>query len=313
MKNASLQSIPDSSNNIPSNLNDNYDLNQSLEPYNKHLDEQLFIRELLNNNRKRLQFFPDKQTAENFIEELFEFLFVGQISKHYEAVSLSNKYQQLKNTFSALLFEVINDEEKVKENTSLFFDTLPSIYKMLLKDAEAILQSDPAARSLEEVLAAYPGFFATVIYRLSHQLWKQGISILPRLFSEYAHSKTGIDIHPGAQIGVAFAIDHGTGIVIGETSHIGDHVKLYQGVTLGALNVAKENASTKRHPTIEDNVIIYSGATILGGKTVIGNGSVIGGNVWLTYSVPANSVVYHKSEIRVKDKDPFPEPLNFVI
>jgi serine O-acetyltransferase len=162
-------------------------------------------------------------------------------------------------------------------------------------------------------MAAYPGFYATVVYRLTNQLWKQGIPFLPRFFSEYAHSKTGIDIHPGAEIGDSLAIDHGTGIVIGETTIIGNNVKLYQGVTLGALNVAKDCASMKRHPTIEDDVIIYSGATILGGETVIGKGSVIGGNVWLTYSVPANSVVYHKSEIKVKDKEPFPEPLNFVI
>ncbi|MEI6949325.1 serine O-acetyltransferase EpsC [Paraflavisolibacter sp. H34] len=286
---------------------------EALFPGHRQTNEEVFIRELLNNNRRRIQFFPDKQTAENFIEQLFEFMFVGQICKHYEAVSLSNTYQQLKNTFAALLFEVVPEEEKAKADTALFFDALPFIYQTLLKDAEAILQSDPAARSLEEVLAAYPGFYATVIYRLSHQLWKQGVSILPRLFSEYAHSKTGIDIHPGAEIGEAFAIDHGTGVVVGETTVIGNHVKLYQGVTLGALNVSKENASTKRHPTIEDNVVIYSGATILGGKTVIGTGCVIGGNVWLTYSVPPNSVVYHKSEIRVKDKDPFPEPLNFVI
>lgn len=277
------------------------------------MDEQLFIKELLNNNRKRFQLFPDKQTAEDFIEELFEFLFVGQSLKVYEAANLAMKYQQLKNTFAALLFEVISDEEKVKQHTADFFNALPAIYYALLKDAEAILHSDPAARSLEEVVAAYPGFYATVIYRLSNRLWRQGVAFLPRFFSEYAHSKTGIDIHPGASIGLSFAIDHGTGIVVGETTIIGDNVKLYQGVTLGALNVAKDAASTKRHPTIEDNVIIYSGATILGGETVIGNGSIIGGNVWLTYSVPSNSVVYHKSEIKVKDKDPFPEPLNFVI
>jgi serine O-acetyltransferase len=195
----------------------------------------------------------------------------------------------------------------------MFFDALPALYQKLLKDAEAILQSDPAAKSIGEVMAAYPGFYATVVYRLSNQLWKQGITLLPRLFSEYAHSRTGIDIHPGAEIGEAFSIDHGTGIVIGETTTIGDNVKIYQGVTLGALNVSKDKASMKRHPTIEDNVIIYSGATILGGQTIIGKGSVIGGNVWLTNSVPSNSVVYHKSEIHVKDNHQFPEPLNFVI
>jgi len=276
------------------------------------LDEQTFIKQLLNNNRKRLQSFPDKQTAEEFIEELFRFLFVGE-AQAIDEERLSEQYKSLKNTFAALLFEVVNDETTVKQNTTQFFSALPDIHQRLIKDAEAILASDPAARSIEEVMAAYPGFYATVVYRLTNQLWKQGVPFLPRFFSEYAHSKTGIDIHPGAEIGDSLAIDHGTGIVIGETTIIGNNVKLYQGVTLGALNVAKDCASMKRHPTIEDDVIIYSGATILGGETVIGKGSVIGGNVWLTYSVPANSVVYHKSEIKVKDKEPFPEPLNFVI
>ena len=276
------------------------------------LDEQTFIKQLLNNNRKRLQSFPDKQTAEEFIEELFRFLFVGE-AQAIDEERLSEQYKSLKNTFAALLFEVVNDETTVKQNTTQFFSALPDIHQRLIKDAEAILASDPAARSIEEVMAAYPGFYATVVYRLTNQLWKQGVPFLPRFFSEYAHSKTGIDIHPGAEIGDSLAIDHGTGIVIGETTIIGNNVKLYQGVTLGALNVAKDCASMKRHPTIEDDVIIYSGATILGGETVIGKGSVIGGNVWLTYSVPTNSVVYHKSEIKVKDKEPFPEPLNFVI
>ena len=276
------------------------------------LDEQIFIKQLLNNNRKRLQSFPDKQTAEEFIEELFQFLFVGQ-AQTVDETRLSAQYKALKSTFAALLFEVVNDEAAVKKHTVDFFAKLPDIYERLVRDAEAILASDPAARSIEEVMVAYPGFYSTVIYRLTNQLWKQGVPFLPRFFSEYAHSKTGIDIHPGAEIGDALAIDHGTGIVIGETTIIGNNVKLYQGVTLGALNVAKDCASMKRHPTIEDDVIIYSGATILGGETVIGKGSIIGGNVWLTYSVPANSVVYHKSEVKVKDKEPFPEPLNFVI
>jgi len=195
----------------------------------------------------------------------------------------------------------------------LFFEAIPGLYAKLMKDAEALLKFDPAARSVEEVLVAYPGFYATAVYRLSHQLWEQGVEILPRLFTEYAHSKTGVDIHPGAHIGEAFCIDHGTGIVIGETTVIGNNVKIYQGVTLGALQVSKESAIVKRHPTIEDNVTIYSGATILGGNTVIGRDSIIGGNVWLTYSVPSFSVVYHKSEVKVRDKNPFPEPLNFVI
>ncbi len=180
-------------------------------------------------------------------------------------------------------------------------------------DATSILEFDPAADSLEEVYLAYPGFFATYVYRISHQLWLQEVKILPRVISEYAHSKTGIDIHPGASIGKSFFIDHGTGIVIGETTIIGNNVKVYQGVTLGALNVSKEKAHQKRHPNIEDDVIIYSGATILGGETTIGRDSIIGGNVWITQNVPANSLVYHKSEIKIKDNTPSPESLSFVI
>lgn len=276
------------------------------------MNEQDFIQQLLVNKRRREEYFLNKQEAEYFIQDLFQFLFVEGAGENNADKTLK-RYEQLKNNFASLLSEIVVDKEVIKDQAVSFFGSLPQIYKSLLQDAEAILASDPAASSLSEVIVAYPGFYATVIYRLSHQIWTQGITILPRLFCEYAHGKTGIDIHPGAAIGKAFVIDHGTGIVIGETTVIGNGVKIYQGVTLGALNVSKEGARTKRHPNIEDNVIIYSGATILGGETVIGKGSIIGGNVWLTYSVPPNSVVYHKSEIKVKDRNPFPEPLNFVI
>lgn len=277
------------------------------------MKEEIFIQQLFQRNRVSSNRFPDKALAENFTDDLFDFLFGSYERKFDSEKKLSDEYHELRHTFSAILFELIKDEAAVKQHTQCFFETLPAIYESLLIDADAVLRFDPAAQSIEEVLVAYPGFYATAIYRLSHQLYQQGIRTLPRLLSEYAHSKTGIDIHPGANIGAAFAIDHGTGIVIGETTVIGERVKIYQGVTLGALNVSKELASTKRHPTIENDVIIYSGATILGGETIIGTGSIIGGNIWLTHSVAPNSVVYHKSEIRIKDKDPFPEPLNFVI
>jgi len=275
-------------------------------------NQREFINAVFKRNTTCFRGFPDKQIAEDFIDELFFFLF-GTHEKKLGQEKLVQQYESLKNTFSALLFELIKNEEKVKQHTFSLFDAIPEIYKSLLLDAEAIVKFDPAAQSIEEVLVAYPGFYATAIYRIAHQLHTQGIKTLPRLLTEYAHSKTGIDIHPGAEIGDSFFIDHGTGIVIGETSIIGNNVKVYQGVTLGALNVAKSAASTKRHPTIEDNVIIYSGATILGGDTVIGHDCIIGGNVWLTYSVPPFSVVYHKSEIQVRDKNPLPEALNFVI
>lgn len=276
------------------------------------MTEAGFLQELRRNRIGVAEQFPDKLAAELFVDEVFQFLFINS-GRETDAKKTEAEYKRLQNNFASLLSETTKEPNKVKEQQYYFFEQLPELYKALLNDAQAILDFDPAAQSLAEVVVAYPGFYATVVYRISHQLWKQGVRLLPRLFSEYAHSKTGIDIHPGATIGDAFAIDHGTGIVIGESTIIGNHVKIYQGVTLGALNVAKEARCTKRHPTIEDNVVIYSGATILGGDTVIGEGSIIGGNVWLTYSVPSNSVVYHKSEIKIKDRDPFPEPINFII
>ncbi len=248
-----------------------------------------------------------------FTDTIFSFLFAPSKGKYDTKESLQREYANIRNTFSTLIFDVIHDEEEVKAHTLAFFEALPEIYQLLVKDAEAIVQFDPAAASLEEVFVAYPGFFATAVYRIAHQLYEQRIPTLPRILSEYAHSKTGVDIHPGARIGRSFFIDHGTGIVIGETTVIGDHVKIYQGVTIGALNVAKNLARSKRHPTIEDNVIIYSGATILGGETVIGYNSIIGGNVWLTQSVAPYAVVYQKSEVIVRDKFPWTEPLNFII
>ncbi len=186
-----------------------------------------------------------------------------------------------------------------EEKAGQFVSAIPELYRVLSTDLESILAGDPAAKSKIEVIRVYPGFFAIFFYRLAHILHKMDIALIPRILTEYAHSRTGIDIHPGAEIGENFYIDHGTGVVIGETTHIGKNVKIYQGVTLGALFVEKYMADTKRHPTVEDNVIIYAGATILGGKTTIGMNSVIGGNVWLTRSVPANSTVYHKPEIQV--------------
>lgn len=277
------------------------------------MSDQNFIQQLYFKNRKSFTYFPDKELAEKFVDDLFNLLFTSYVGKYETEEKLVLQYNGIKNDFSSLLFDLEKDEQIVKKHTDQLFDAVPEIYSALLLDAEAVLQFDPAALSIEEVLVAYPGFYAIAIYRIAHQLHLQGIKILPRLLGEFAHSKTGIDIHPGAVIGQSFFIDHGTGIVIGETAHIGNDVKIYQGVTLGALNVSKEHASIKRHPTIQDGVIIYSGATILGGGTNIGRKSVIGGNVWLTYSVPAHSIVYHKSEIQVRDNNPLPEALNFVI
>lgn len=188
------------------------------------------------------------------------------------------------------------------EKAKVFFNDLPLLYALLNTDVRAILSGDPAATSEFEIIRAYPGFFAISFYRLAHALFKLEIPLIPRILTEYAHSKTGIDIHPGAEVGEYLYIDHGTGIVIGGTAKIGNHVKFYQGVTLGALSVDKSLASVKRHPTVEDNVVIYANATILGGETVIGEGSVIGGNVWLTKSVPPHSTVYNESKAKIIER-----------
>ena len=190
---------------------------------------------------------------------------------------------------------------------------LPGIFSKMMQDAEAFMKFDPAAESIEEVILSYPGFFSIAVYRLSHELRLMKVPVLPRLISEYAHGKTGVDIHPGATIGGSFFIDHGTGTVIGETAVIGNNVKIYQGVTLGALFVKKSLAKKKRHPTIEDNVIIYARSTILGGDTRIGHDSVIGGNVWLTESVQPFSVVYQKHHVVVRDSKIISEQINWVI
>ncbi len=178
-----------------------------------------------------------------------------------------------------------------------FFNQLEEAYALLHEDLQAMYEGDPAAKSKTEIIRCYPGFYAIAAYRIAHLLHRLGVGLIPRMITEYAHSKTGVDIHPGARIGRYFCIDHGTGIVIGETTIVGEHVKVYQGVTLGALSVNKEDADKKRHPTIGNHVVIYAGATILGGDTEIGEHSVVGGNVWLTKSIPPRSKIYYQTKI----------------
>lgn len=199
-----------------------------------------------------------------------------------------------------LLAAVGIEDSRADEVIERYFGAIEDVADALHEDAAFIASGDPAARSLDEVVLAYPGFFAIAAYRLAHVLYLERVPILPRLITEHAHQKTGVDIHPGARIGVPFFIDHGTGVVIGETATIGSRVKVYQGVTLGALSVDGADRDSARHPTIEDGVILYANATVLGGETVIGRGSVIGGNVWLTASVPENAVVVRKAEIKVR-------------
>jgi serine O-acetyltransferase len=199
---------------------------------------------------------------------------------------------KLTDSFEKSVLKVGGNKNQVKD----FFDRLPLIAEKLDKDALASVDGDPAARSLDEVVLTYPGFYALCVYRLAHQLHLLQVPLIPRIMSEYAHEKTGIDIHPGAEIGEKCFIDHGTGVVIGETSEIGNSVKIYQGVTLGALSVKKKMKGKKRHPTIEDNVILYANSTILGGETKVGHHSIIGGNVWLTSSTEPYSTILHQEE-----------------
>lgn len=276
-----------------------------------NMSQSNFNSELLfQRNLKEKQNFLDKTKAENWLENLFTWLFCTQ-EECLDFNTFKEKELILRNELQILLkqSEVIS----VIDFTTSFFESLVAIHSDLLSDLESILDFDPAAKSRAEVLLAYPGFFAIFVYRIANYLWVHKVNILPRVLSELAHSKTGIDIHPGANIGKRFFIDHGTGIVIGETAKIGNNVKIYQGVTLGALSVSKDKAKEKRHPTIEDDVIIYANATILGGNTTIGKGAIIGGNVWITESVPAQSLVYHKSEIIVKTKIEYNNIIDFSI
>jgi serine O-acetyltransferase len=245
---------------------------------------------------------PSVRGSHRFIEDLIRFLFPIKDNKRPGIRETRIKFTQLEIELEELIKPIASSLKESPEKISeKFFSSLHPVYLELLEEAEGFLQHDPASYSIEEVLLCYPGFYAITVYRLSHILYTLDIPILPRIISEHAHTKTGIDIHPGATIGRKFFIDHGTGIVIGETTVIGENVKIYQGVTLGALHVDKRMTHTKRHPTIEDNVIIYAGSTILGGDTVIGHDSVIGGNVWLTSGVDPGTIVYHRPQVEYRN------------
>ena len=243
---------------------------------------------------------PSPAVVCKVIDGLLKLLFPEIADRRYATY---REFEQHFNDIRLELYLILNtlaDDLKLspEEIENALINQLPEIRDTLLKDAVAISLGDPAAANVTEVIRTYPGFFAIAVFRLAHAFYQLEVPLIPRILTEHAHSSTGIDIHPGATIGENFCIDHGTGVVIGETVNIGDNVKIYQGVTLGALSVQKELAKTKRHPTIEDNVVIYSGATILGGETVIGHDSIIGGNVWVTKSVPPHSTLYYRAEIR---------------
>jgi serine O-acetyltransferase len=245
------------------------------------------ILQVTNGEANRL---PSKCEARQFAQDLFHALFPAVCNP--SLLQEGRLESELKRLHIALenLLRPMHREAAVKLAQE-FFAALPQVHRLMWEDAAALHESDPAARSVEEVIQSYPGFYAVAQYRLAHQLYRQNVPFLPRLITEYAHEVTGIDIHPGAQIGARVAIDHGSGVVIGETSVVGQRVRIYQGVTLGALVVEKNLQDAKRHPTVEDDVVIYANATILGGLTTIGRGSTIGANAWITKSVPPDTRV----------------------
>lgn len=274
-------------------LTENYDKEELFMPKNgRSLPNRAVIIDLVRDLRSVI--FPGY-----FGEDTAARMFPGQ----FTAYLLNDFYDRMKKQVEiAFLYadqnmEQKEAEEKAENICSDFFRQLPEVQKRLLKDVQAGFDGDPAAKSREEIISSYPGVFAIYVYRLAHILYKDKVPYIPRIMTEYAHGKTGIDINPGAEIGDYFFIDHGTGVVIGETTEIGNNVKLYQGVTLGALSTrqGQQLADVKRHPTIRDNVTIYSNSTVLGGETVIGENTIIGGNTFITSSIPANTKVSAKS------------------
>ncbi|WP_428660626.1 serine O-acetyltransferase EpsC [Runella sp.] len=260
-----------------------------------------FLERLAEQNNQYRHRLPSRSSVGKFVEEIMCFLFPVTQDCERTSMDLPEAYRRLQTRLLCLLDPLDRNMDADKETImEQFLAQLPAIYENLLLDAQAISDNDPASVGIEEVIAVYPGFYAISVYRLAHALVDLNVPLLPRMLTEHAHGLTGIDIHPKANIGQSFFIDHGTGVVIGETTDIGNNVKVYQGVTLGALSVSKSMAETKRHPTIQDNVVIYANATILGGKTVIGKDSIIGGNAWLTASVPPFSQVYHQSELKIR-------------
>ena len=257
---------------------------------------------------------PSVELSQQFIENLIHALFPirqncavdeGEIAIELDrsAVKLRELLYSIRKSLDRTPTELVDD----------FFYRVPEAFEQLVADAAAVTRFDPAASCVEEIILCYPGFYAITVYRMAHILYHMKVPVLPRIIAEYAHEKTGIDINPGAQIASPFFIDHGTGIVIGETALIGREVRIYQGVTLGALTVERSMANTKRHPTIEDHVVIYAGSTILGGDTVIGHHTVVGGNTWITESILPHSVVYRNHRVVVKERKDFKPPNDFEI
>lgn len=282
-------------------LNDNYQ-NQGIFEMGvgEKMPNRAEIIEILEETRRLIfpGFFGSENTSVVSLESFAGNTLAVIYEKLFKQIKIALSFQCKKGKIKGI-------DAKAEEITLKFIDELPNVQKLILKDVEAELQGDPAAGSKEEIIFSYPGIFAISVYRIAHVLYQLDIPYIPRIMTEYAHSSTGIDINPGASIGEYFFIDHGTGIVIGETTTIGNHVKIYQGVTLGALSTMKGQAlsGVKRHPTIEDNVVIYANTTVLGGETVVGRGSVIAGNTFITKSVPANTTVSaYIPELKIKER-----------
>ena len=276
--------------------------------------KNLLAEELYQRNSGYSSSMPSVKATQRWVREMVNTLFPIRENLNFSLEAIDQALERLKLKLADLIIPLQKELNLNRvEIASLFFDQLKPVYATLMEDADTFIKSDPASENLEEVILCYPGFFALIVYRIAHVLYKMEVPVLPRIMTEYAHGKTGIDIHPGAVIGKKCFIDHGTGIVIGETTLVGNNVKIYQGVTLGALFVDKGLSDTKRHPTVEDNVILYAGCTILGGKTIIGHDTIIGGNVWLTESVLPSSIVYRDNRIVVRDKSATAAEINYII
>jgi serine O-acetyltransferase len=277
-------------------------------------DLKKFAKHLSSMNKGYCMEAPSMVKTHVFVENIIHILFPIKLDCKIEESEVELELEKCEVELRELLSSLKNSMPDSPENISKeFMARLPGAYDDMMDDAVSIARFDPASSCIEEIILAYPGFYCIAVYRMAHILYKLKVPLLPRVMMEYVHGKTGIDIHPGARIDTPFFIDHGTGIVIGQTTEIGKNVKIYQGVTLGALTVEKDMARTKRHPTIEDNVTIYAGSTILGGKTVIGHDTVVGGNTWITESVLPHSVVYRQHRVIVKDSKDFKAPLDYVI
>jgi len=276
--------------------------------------QRAFAKRLSEFNTRNCMEVPSMVKVHEFTDNLIKTLFPVKLNCPVHSDEISIEMERCGIRLRELLYSIKGNLNRSPEELSVkFMDELPGVFERLVCDAESLTRFDPAASCVEEIILCYPGFYCISVYRLAHILYRLEIPVLPRVMTEYAHGQTGIDIHPGATIDTPFFIDHGTGIVIGETTLIGKNVKLYQGVTLGALTVEKSMAKTKRHPTIEDDVVIYAGSTILGGNTTIGHHTIVGGNTWITESVLPHSVVYRNHRVVIRDHKDYDAPLDFVI